>query len=267
MPINRPPRQLRTLFLSDLHLGTRGCQAELLIDFLKCHQADTIYLVGDIIDGWQLKKKKFWPKAHRHLFELLLDRGRNGCRIVYLPGNHDEFLRSSPKRRFNFVEFTDRAEHVTPDGRRYLVVHGDQYDVVIQKAKWVAYLGDRFYVTALAMNTWLNIARRRLGLQYWSLGAFAKRWVKQFVNIIGKFEQTVADELKHHDFYGIICGHIHHAASKEIDGFHYLNTGDWVESCTAIGETFDGTLEIIHWCGSEQDTLQVAHDELGIVSV
>jgi UDP-2,3-diacylglucosamine pyrophosphatase LpxH len=251
-------RKLRTLFLSDIHLGTRGCQADLLLDFLRHHHAETIYLVGDIIDGWRLKKKNYWPASHQAVFDVLLERGRTGTKIIYLPGNHDEFLRQSQKSRFGCIEFTDDTQYVTAAGRRYLVIHGDQYDVVIQNAKWLAYLGDRFYVTALALNTWLNIARRALGLNYWSLGAFAKRHVKQFVSVIGQFETAVASDIKRRQLHGVICGHIHHAANREMNGIHYLNTGDWVESCTAICERYDGTLEIIRWneagkCGAATD--------------
>ncbi len=259
-------RTFRTLFISDIHLGTRGCQAELLLDFLGHHQAETIYLVGDIIDGWRLRKKRYWPASHQAVMNLLLERGHHGTTIVYLPGNHDEFLRKSCRVRFGCVEFADDIEHVTADGRRYLVIHGDQYDVVIQKAKWLAYLGDRFYVTALAMNTWLNIARRKLGLNYWSLGAFAKRHVKQFVNIIGQFENTVASDIRQRKLDGVICGHIHHATSRDMNGLHYLNTGDWVESCTAIGERFDGTMEIVRWSGAEQTTPRADHDREPVIA-
>ncbi|MEP3431528.1 MAG: UDP-2,3-diacylglucosamine diphosphatase [Roseibium sp.] len=235
------------MFLSDIHLGTRGCQADLLLDFLQHHNAETIYLVGDIIDGWRLRRKKYWPASHQAVFDVLLERGRTGTKIIYLPGNHDEFLRQSQKQRFGCIDIVDDAQYVTANGRRYLVIHGDQYDVVIQNVKWLAFLGDRFYVTALALNTWLNIVRRSLGMKYWSLGAFAKKHVKQFVSIIGQFEAAVTTDIKRRKLHGVICGHIHHAADREMNGIHYLNTGDWVESCTAIYERYDGTLEIIRW--------------------
>ncbi|QFT31895.1 UDP-2,3-diacylglucosamine hydrolase [Labrenzia sp. THAF82] len=245
-------RHLRSLFLSDIHLGTRGCQAELLLDFLKHHEAQRIYLVGDIIDGWRLRKKRFWPASHQDVMNQILERGRRGVELIYIPGNHDEFLRRHNRTRFGCVRFADSIEHLTAGGRRYLIIHGDQFDVVMQNAKWLAFLGDRFYVTALALNTWLNIFRRRLGLNYWSLGAFAKQHVKQFVNLIGKFEDTISAEIDKRDLDGIICGHIHHASDREVNGIHYLNTGDWVESCTAIGENLDGSLEVIRWQGAEQ---------------
>ncbi len=233
--------------MSDIHLGTRGCQAELLLDFLQHYKAEKIYLVGDIIDGWRLRRKKYWPASHQAVFDVLLERGRDGTRIIYLPGNHDAFLRQSHKLRFGCVEIVDDAQYVTANGCRYLVIHRDQYDVVIQNAKWLAFLGDRFYATALALNTWLNIVRKSLGLKYWSLGAFAKKHVKQFVSIIGQFEAAVATGIKQRRLHGVICGHIHHAADREMNGIHYLNTGDWVESYTAICELYDGTLEVVRW--------------------
>nr|WP_298962051.1 UDP-2,3-diacylglucosamine diphosphatase [uncultured Roseibium sp.] len=253
-------RHLRSLFLSDIHLGTRGCQAELLLDFLDHHDAQRIYLVGDIIDGWRLRKKRFWPASHQEVMNQILERGRRGVELTYIPGNHDEFLRKHTRTRFGCIRFADSVEHLTAEGRRYLVIHGDQFDVVMQNAKWLAFLGDRFYATALALNTWLNIIRHRLGLNYWSLGSFAKQHVKQFVNFIGQFEDTIFAEIDKRELDGIICGHIHHAADREVNGIHYLNTGDWVESCTAIGENLDGSLEVIRWQGAEQIFARAAKD-------
>jgi UDP-2,3-diacylglucosamine pyrophosphatase LpxH len=240
-------RRLRTLFISDVHLGTRGSQAYLLLDFLRWHEADTIYLVGDIIDGWRLKQSWYWPQAHNDVAQKLLRKARKGTRIIYLPGNHDEFLRDFIGMNFGGVDVAETAIHQTADGRRLLVIHGDQFDVVVRHARWLAFLGDWAYTFALGVNTYLNLIRRKLGLSYWSLSAWAKLRVKNAVNFIGRFESTLADEAKRQDVDGVICGHIHHPTIHDMFGVRYLNTGDWVESCTAIGETYDGRLEIISW--------------------
>jgi len=237
----------RALFLSDVHLGTRGCQADLLLDFLRHHEADTIYLVGDIVDGWRLKSTWYWPQKHNDVVQKLLRKCRKGTRIVYLPGNHDEFLRDYYGNHFGGVEVVERVVHETADGRRYLVIHGDVFDVVVRHARWLALLGDWAYVTALALNTHLNVLRRRLGLTYWSLSAWAKLKVKNAVNYIGEFEASLAGEAGRAGVDGVICGHIHHATMRSIGGVHYVNTGDWVESCTALVEHQDGRLEIIRW--------------------
>ncbi len=241
------PRHYRTLFLSDIHLGTRGCQAELLLDFMRYNDAETIYLVGDIVDGWRLRRSWYWSQAHNDVVQKLLRKGRKGARIVYLPGNHDEFLRGYLGTHFGGVEVVDTCIHETVDGRRLLIIHGDQFDVVVRHAKWLAYLGDWAYVFALNVNTVLNKARRFLGFPYWSLSAWAKLKVKNAVSFIGAFEQALSGEARRVGADGVVCGHIHHAAMRDIDGITYLNTGDWVESCTALAEHHDGQLEIIRW--------------------
>ncbi|MFD1696598.1 UDP-2,3-diacylglucosamine diphosphatase [Roseibium aestuarii] len=237
----------RALFLSDVHLGTRGCQADLLLDFLKQNEAETVYLVGDIVDGWRLKRAWYWPQAHNDVVQKILRKGRKGARVVYIPGNHDEFLRDFLGTHFGGVEVVDSIVHESADGRRYLVIHGDQFDVVIRHAKWLAFFGDKAYETALGLNTWMNVARRRLGLTYWSLSAWAKLKVKNAVSFIGRFEETLSDEARRQGVDGVICGHIHHAADQMMNGIHYINTGDWVESCTAVAEHHDGTFEVIRW--------------------
>lgn len=247
MPDPIKHRHYRALFISDVHLGTRGCQADLLLDFLRYHDAETIYLVGDIIDGWRLKRSWYWPQSHNDVVQKILRKARKGARVIYVPGNHDEFLRDYLGTHFGGVEVMDSFVHESANGRRYLVIHGDQFDVVVRHAKWLAFLGDWAYVTALATNTWVNIIRRRLGLTYWSLSAWAKLKVKNAVNFIGKFETTLAGEAQRRDVEGVICGHIHHAAMHEDFGVHYINTGDWVESCTAVAETADGQFELIRW--------------------
>lgn len=240
-------RRYRALFLSDIHLGTKGCQAELLLDFLKYHDADVIYLVGDIVDGWRLRSSWYWPQKHNDVVQKLLRKGRKGTRIVYLPGNHDEFLRDYYGSHFGGIEVMETAIHEAADGKRYLVIHGDVFDVVVRHAKWLAFMGDWAYSTALMANTYVNRVRRKLGLTYWSLSQWAKLKVKNAVNYIGKFEEAVADEAKRNGVDGVICGHIHHAVIHDQFAVRYVNCGDWVESCTAIAEHDDGRLEIICW--------------------
>lgn len=247
MPKAVEPVRVRTLFLSDVHLGTRGCQASLLLDFLKRYDADTIYLVGDIIDGWRLKSGWYWPQAHNDVIQKLLRKVRKGARLVYIPGNHDEFLRDYLGTHFGGIEIADQAIHQTADGRRFLVIHGDQFDLVVRHARWLALLGDGAYTVALSVNTHLNAARRRLGLTYWSLSAWAKLKVKNAVNYIGRFEEFLVGEAKRHEVDGVICGHIHHPAMHDLLGILYVNTGDWVESCTATVEHYDGRLEMVRW--------------------
>ncbi|MEA1832293.1 UDP-2,3-diacylglucosamine diphosphatase [Methylobacterium durans] len=239
--------RVRTLFLSDMHLGTKGCQAGLLLNFLRDYDADEIYLVGDIVDGWQLRSGWYWPQAHNDVVQKLLRKVRKGTTIVYVPGNHDEFLRDYIGTTFGGIEIAESRIHTAADGKRYLVIHGDQFDMVVRHAKWLAYLGDGAYTLALSVNTVLNKVRRRLGLAYWSLSAWAKLKVKNAVNFIGKFEEFLAAEARRVGADGVICGHIHHAANREIDGLRYLNTGDWVESCTAIVEHYDGRMEVLHY--------------------
>ena len=246
------PRNYRTLFLSDVHLGTRGAQVSALLEFLKHHDADTIYLVGDIIDGWRLRQSWYWPQQHNDVVQKLLRKARKGARIVYIPGNHDEFLREYCGTAFGGVEIRDTAIHEAADGKRYLVIHGDIFDVVVRHARWLAFLGDWAYEVAMWLSRRINFIRRRMGLAYWSLSAWAKQKVKHAVNFIGKFEETLAAEARREDVDGVICGHIHSAALRSIDGLTYINTGDWVESCTAAVEHFDGRIEIIQW--SEEST-------------
>ncbi|RXF74989.1 UDP-2,3-diacylglucosamine diphosphatase [Hansschlegelia zhihuaiae] len=240
-------QRFRALFISDVHLGTKGCQAEMLLDFLRDHDAEVIYLVGDIIDGWRLKQSWHWPQAHNDVVQKLLRKGRKGARIVYLPGNHDEFLRDYYGTHFGGIEVVETAIHETATGRKYLVIHGDIFDMVVRHARWLAFLGDWAYETALAVNTYLNLVRRKLGLSYWSLSAWAKLKVKNAVNFIGQFEETLSAEAGKHKVDGVICGHIHHAAMHDMNGVAYVNCGDWVESCTAIAEHADGRLELIRW--------------------
>jgi len=218
-----------------------------LIDFLRAHEAEAIYLVGDIVDGWRLAKSWHWPAEYHELAELLMAKALAGTRVVVLPGNHDEFLREYLGTYFGGVEFVDRTIHTTAQGRTYLVIHGDQFDVVVAHAKWLAHVGDWAYRAALRINIVVNWARRRLGLTYWSLSAWAKHKVKNAVSIIGRFEEALSLEARDSGVDGVICGHIHYADMHDRMGIHYVNTGDWVESCTAIVETPEGALELVRW--------------------
>ncbi len=241
------PHRFRALFISDVHLGTKGCQAERLLDFLRYHEADTIYLVGDIVDGWQLRSGWYWPQQHNDVVQKLLRQARKGVRIVYVPGNHDEFLRNYYGTHFGGVEVVENIMHEGADGRRYLVIHGDLFDLVVTQARWLAHLGDWAYTSALWLNTIFNKGRRLFGFPYWSLSKWLKLKVKNAVSFIGEFEKTLVAEARRHDADGVICGHIHHAVMHDDFGLRYVNCGDWVESCTAIAEHDDGRFEIIHW--------------------
>ncbi|RJF76561.1 UDP-2,3-diacylglucosamine diphosphatase [Rhodopseudomonas palustris] len=242
-----PERRFRTLFISDVHLGARGSQANLLLDFLRVHDADTIYLVGDIIDGWALKSNWYWPQSHNDFAQKLLRKARKGARVVYIPGNHDEFLRSYYGTHFGGIEVAESAIHIGADGRRYLVIHGDMFDLVVQNARWLAHVGDKAYDLAIRLNRIVAALRRWAGVPYWSLSQWAKLKVKNAVNYIGAFEQTLAQEARRTGTDGVICGHIHTAAIRDDHGIRYMNCGDWVESCTALVEHEDGRFEIITW--------------------
>jgi UDP-2,3-diacylglucosamine pyrophosphatase LpxH len=240
-------RHFRALFISDIHLGARGCQAGKLLDFLRHHEAETIYLVGDIVDGWALKSGFYWPQSHNDVVQKLLRKGRKGTRIVYVPGNHDEFLRGYYGTHFGGIEVVEHAIHEGADGRTYLVVHGDHFDLVVTQARWLAHLGDRAYDAAIFVNRIFNGIRRALGLGYWSLSQWAKLKVKNAVSYIGEYERALAADARKHNAQGIVCGHIHHAAIHDDFGIRYVNCGDWVESCTAVAEHHDGRMEIIRW--------------------
>ncbi len=246
-------RRVRALFLSDVHLGMRASRVAELTDFLRWHEADAIYLVGDIVDGWRLAKSWHWPADYHVLVDLMLEKALAGTRIVVLPGNHDEFLREYLGTYFGEIEFVDRTVHTTAAGKTYLVIHGDQFDVVVEHAKWLAHVGDWAYRAALRINGVVNWVRRRLGLTYWSLSAWAKHKVKNAVSIIGRFEEALSLEARDAGVDGVICGHIHYADMHDRMGVHYVNTGDWVESCTAVVETIEGELQIIKWSETQPE--------------
>lgn len=243
--VTRSNTHFRTIFISDLHLGTPGCQAEALLEFLKIYTSDNLYLVGDIVDGWQLKRKWYWPQSHNDVIQKLLRKARKGCRVIYVPGNHDEFGRHFLDHSFGGIEIREEAVHITADGKKLWVIHGDYFDGVIQCAKWLAYVGDNLYEFTLKLNRYLNQLRARLGMPYWSLSAYLKLKVKKAVNFISDFEVAVANEARKLGYQGVVCGHIHHAEIRNIEGMLYCNDGDWVESCSALVEHSDGRLEIL----------------------
>jgi UDP-2,3-diacylglucosamine pyrophosphatase LpxH len=240
-------RGYRALFISDVHLGTRAAKAEALLEFLKEIEADVIYLVGDIVDFWKVRRGLHWPQSHNDVLQKLLRRARKGTRIVFIPGNHDEGLRNYCDMNFGGIEVRRDALHTTAAGRRYVVIHGDEFDVIVRYARWLAFLGDRSYELALWCNRPLNWLRHRFGLGYWSLSSYLKGRVKTAVNFIGEFEEALSAEAGRRGADGVICGHIHHAANRQIGSLHYVNTGDWVESCTAVAETHSGELILIDW--------------------
>ena len=242
-----PPRRYRAVFLSDIHLGARGCQAELLLDFIRELECDTLYLVGDIIDGWKMKSGLYWPQAHNDVVQKILRLARKGVTVIYVPGNHDDRVRDFCGVHFGGVVVARDAIHEAADGKRYLVTHGDEFDGVVTQAKWLAFLGDWSYRALLRINTSWNLIRRRMGFGYWSLSAFVKLKVKNALQFIENYEAAVAGEARRRGVDGVICGHIHKAEMRDMDGILYINDGDWVESCTAAVEHFDGRFEIIEW--------------------
>jgi UDP-2,3-diacylglucosamine pyrophosphatase LpxH len=239
--------KFRAIWISDIHLGTRGSQAELLLNFLRQTESKYLYLVGDIVDNWRLKRTWYWPQAHNDVIQKILRKARKGTRVVYVPGNHDETFRDFCNHRFGMVAVLREAIHRTADGRKFVVLHGDAFDGIVLYARWLAFLGDRAYTLALQLNTWFNAARRRLGMPYWSLSAFLKHKVKGAVQYVSNFEHAVVKAARDRGVDGVICGHIHIAEMREIDGILYCNDGDWVESCTALVEHLDGRMEVIHW--------------------
>ena len=240
-------RRFRTIWISDVHLGTKGCNAELLIDFLDNVDSETMYLVGDIIDGWRLKKKFYWPAAHNDIVWRILKRAKRGTRIVYIPGNHDEMVRQFTGLNFGGVEIRRAAFHDTADGRRLMVLHGDEFDAVMLAHRWLAFVGDAAYSLMMGLNRWVNLVRNWLDLPYWSLSKMAKHKVKNAVEFISHYEEVVARAAGDRGVDGVVCGHIHTAEIRQFDGIEYYNDGDWVEGCNALVEHHDGRMELLHW--------------------
>lgn len=252
-------RRYRSLWISDVHLGTEFCKAEYLEQFLKSYQCDTLYLVGDIVDAWALKSRFYWPQSHTNVVRKILTKSKRGTKVVYVTGNHDEFLRKFVDFELNIgnISVVNEAIHETADGRQLLITHGDQFDIITRYHKWIAFAGDRGYDYLLVMNRHMNTLRQRMGMPYWSLSAYVKHKVKMAVNFISEFEDALAYECRKRGLDGVVCGHIHHAEVRDIEGVTYYNCGDWVESCTALAEREDGSMEIIHWAdhlGREKET-------------
>lgn len=244
---DRVRRRFRAIWISDVHLGTRGCNAKLLIDFLDHTDSDTLYLVGDIIDGWRMKKRFYWPAAHNDVVWRVMKRAKRGTRVVYIPGNHDEMFRQFTGMNFGGVEIRRKAIHETADGRKLLVLHGDEFDAIMLAHRWLAFVGDAAYEWLMRLNFVVNRVRSWMNLPYWSLSKHAKHKVKNAVAFISRFEEIVAHEAANRRVDGVVCGHIHNAEMREINGIAYYNDGDWVEGCTALVEHLDGRMEILHW--------------------
>ena len=240
-------RRYRTVWISDVHLGFRGCSAEYLLDFLRSTECEYLYLVGDIIDIWSMKKRPFWPQAHNDVVRAILGKAKHGTKVVFVPGNHDELLRDYDGMVFGNIRIADRIVHTRADGRRFLVLHGDQFDGVVRSSRTLALIGSTVYEWLLRANHWTNFVRRKLGFPYWSLSAFVKHKVKNAMQYISNFEHAVAWEASRMGVDGVVCGHIHRAEISTIGDVVYCNCGDWVESCTALVEHGDGALEVLHW--------------------
>lgn len=246
-PRSRRPLRHRTIWISDVHLGTRGCKAELLLDFLRHNECDMLYLVGDIVDGWRLSRSWYWPRSHSAVVDEILRKAQCGTRVIYIPGNHDEAFRDYTGLTFAGIELAHEAVHETADGQRLLVIHGDHFDAVVAYARWLAVAGDWAYGLALQINEIVAAIRRRLGMPYWSLSRWLKDHVKNAVEYIGRFEEALALEARRRNVDGVVCGHIHKAEIRRIGQAVYCNDGDWVESCTAMVENFAGKLQIVTW--------------------
>jgi UDP-2,3-diacylglucosamine pyrophosphatase LpxH len=240
-------RRYRSIFISDLHLGSKGCKAENLLDFLDKVESDYLYLVGDIVDGWRLKKRWFWPAEHGEVLRSLVERARRGTEVIYLPGNHDEALRKLIGQSLAGVRVVHDTIHETVDGKRMLVVHGDVFDSVVRDMKWLALIGSAAYETALAVNNMFNAVRRWLGYRYWSISGYLKDRVKAAVKFVDDYERRLAAEARLRQVTGVICGHVHKPEMRHIDGVLYVNDGDWVENCSALVEHHDGRLELLDW--------------------
>lgn len=256
---HRPIFRFRSVFISDVHLGLRGCSASFLLDFLHSVETDTLYLVGDIIDVWSLKKSFFWPQAHNDVIRTILGKAKRGTRVIYIPGNHDSIFREYDGLVFGNVEIRRETLHETADGRRFVVLHGDEFDSIIKASPLLEALGNRAYAFVLQLNRYLNSFRRRFGFPYWSIAAYLKHKVKNVAKYIANFEQALADEARRRGVDGVICGHIHRAEITEIDGVLYCNDGDWVESCTTLTEDFNGRLSLLRWTETKE---VVTHSEL-----
>jgi UDP-2,3-diacylglucosamine pyrophosphatase LpxH len=254
--------EYQSIFISDIHLGSKGCKADILNNFLKHNTAKKLYLVGDIIDGWKIQQNRWrWDQSHTNVVRRILGHAKRGTDIIYVAGNHDEFLRPiiSYGLIFGRIRVVNQHVHLALDGKRYLVVHGDLFDGITRLAPWISFLGDKAYDILIALNTTVNRWRHRFGFGYWSLSQFLKQRVKRAVDFVFKFENNLVDYGRKRGFNGVICGHIHKAEIKDIDGFAYMNDGDWVESCSALVEHFDGRWEIVYWTKNKDEMDFISH--------
>ncbi len=249
--------KVRSVWISDVHLGFRGCSADFLLDFLHKTECEYLYLVGDIVDVWEMKKRMFWPQAHNNVIRTILGKAKHNTKVIYVPGNHDEVLRDFDGLVFGNVEIKNETIHTTADGKQLLVIHGDQFDGIVKCSPLISKIGSRLYDYLLRANRWVNYVRRKLGFSYWSLAAFLKHKVKNAVQYIGNFEEAVAREASRQDVDGVVCGHIHRAEITRLHNVDYFNCGDWVESCTALVENTDGSMEIINWTDSSEQTKSI----------
>ena len=245
-----PPAQFlrpRSVFISDVHLGFRGCRAEALCDFLRAVQPEFLFLVGDIIDLWSLKKSFYWPTAHANALRAVLCKAREGTRVIFIPGNHDELFRTLDGSVFGDLEVHREFLHTTADGRRLLILHGDEFDSVVKCHPALVRLGTGLYDFLLWVNPWVNRVRSWFGFGHFSLATALKSATQRAVQYIANFEEAAAQAARRHGADGVVCGHIHHASVRDIDGITYCNDGDWVEHCSAILEDSDGSLSLLHW--------------------
>lgn len=263
MPVK--PRKCRSVFISDVHLGFRGCQADALLHFLHSVETEYLFLVGDIIDFWSLKKSGHWPQKHTNVIRSILGKAKHGTKIIYIPGNHDELMRDWVGSRFGNIEVHQDFVHRTNENKDLLVMHGDEFDLIVRHSKLLAKLGSFAYERLLDLNHWINGLRKLFKYEYWSLAGYLKHKVKNAVDYIGSFEQAISHLAKERKVDGVVCGHIHHPEIREIDGVLYCNDGDWVESCTALVENPNGKLELLYWAENfEKSTISELEELINI---
>lgn len=247
IPANPQVRRFKSIWISDLHMGTRPCKAEFLLDFFRYHESEKLYLLGDFVDGWRLPRSWYWSQSYNDIIQKILRKARKGTEVIYIPGNHDEGFRTFIGMQFGSIRVEREVIHTTPNGRRLLVIHGDPFDQVVKYARWLAYVGDQAYTLLMRLNDYHHGIRKRLNLPYWSLSRYVKTRVKRAIHYIERYEQACIDHARQQGLDGIVCGHIHFPACREEDGVIYANSGDWVEHCSALVEHQDGQLEVIRW--------------------
>jgi UDP-2,3-diacylglucosamine pyrophosphatase LpxH len=259
--ITTPVHRVNSLFISDVHLGTRDSKATELNDFLKRYDCKNLFIVGDFIDGWRMQKNVYWRKSHTRVIRRILKMSKRGVNVHYITGNHDEFLRKFANNRFDNIHLVNRLTHTTEDGKRLLVIHGDQFEGVTHAHSVLKWIGDWGYDWLMAANRAFNFVRAKYGYGYWSFAAFLKHHIKRARRYILDYEDSASRFAAKQDFDGIVCGHIHLAAKKELNGVTYYNTGDWVESCTAVVEALDGSMNLVNWFEQRDQIVTVANDD------